>query len=253
MNFFLRSPFRSFLIRGSIATGCIAMALLAGCGGDVVAADKNLAEDDVGGVGGQGGFGGAGGQGGEQSGEQSGGVFIDCAAACAPSVDGGCFESAACEKKCAGYNGSWLSDAADAFVQCAQQDPLCFETPEQCIWRTLYPAAVMATIEVHVTGLATFEGTTLYGHVSPSQKGARPASATIENGSASLLLPFDGQLNSLPITRVFIDKNSDGLCGAGDASASAFVQVSPPFEAPRLEAAMGLADFEQNDPNCSAF
>ncbi len=62
---------------------------------------------------------------------------LDCDATCAGrddhAIDGWCFDSSECAAHCTTNAAAWSTTDAESFAACVGDDPLCFQTPEQCM------------------------------------------------------------------------------------------------------------------------
>jgi hypothetical protein len=195
----------------ALLTVCVAG--LAACGGKVSVAGAGADALGGGGAGGQTGGGG----GGAESAGGGGALPIPfCSEACAVTSEDGCFATSDCMTTCEAGSPDWTAEVREAFVGCAAENPLCFESIEGCLLTTLHPPGAPRTVRLQGSGLDAFEGVVVRVWHDPGTGAPFGAEAPITDGAFSFewtepLSLFD---TGGPLLLAYLDLDADGACDA---------------------------------------
>lgn len=169
------------------------------------------------------------------------GVVADCPALCSVLVDGSCLTESqgafSCETSCERVLAGQPAEAHDAFQVCAQTNPLCFETPEACVWSTLYPDPFEQTVVYTASGFEAFDGMVVHAGLSEADGVIGLQQATVLDGAFTLEFTEALPVLHSRLILLYVDTNGDAACSPGtDFGDSVNVPVSGNFGAPVFEA-----------------
>ena len=178
---------------------------------------------------------GAGGMGGGGAGVGGMGATF-CPEACAKPVDGSCFQTEACVAYCEKSASTWAPEVATAFSACAAENPLCFETVQNCILQQLHPAGKKHPVRLEGSGFSEFDGKRIIVWHDPGLNLPFGGDAVISGGQFAFdwteAVPVSDTGTSLLL--LFIDIDGNGACNAAvDITAS----ISPTWNGDYLNPA----------------
>ena len=223
--------------------------LLAACGGTISTGDEGGGGEGSGGEGGGGsaivGTGGA--EATTSAGETAtstttGSGTLEpgfCDDACSTFAEGGCFTAEACASYCAQQHTGWTSAVGDAFSTCVATEPLCFETVENCVLRTMYPEGTSSEIVISGTGFEAFEGKTVRLASDVSGLPAFDGVTTVYDGAFEFVWSgtFDYLSQDGLLFLLHLDANDDGQCSVpADRTHAAYAVWNVDFVAPKFVA-----------------
>jgi len=223
-------------------------ALLAACGGTVATED-----DGAGGTGGGSDEGGGGAGGADTTtvgstttstttAATTGSGTLEpgfCDATCSAFAEGGCFTAEACASYCAQQQAGWTSAIGDAFATCAETEPLCFETVENCMLRTLYPMGTACEFVVSGSGFGALEGATT--RLASQMSGVPGFDGEVAIAGGAFGFAWGGTCDYVTqegfLFLLHLDANDDGLCSVpADRTHAAYATWNGDFVAPRFVA-----------------
>jgi len=171
-----------------------------------------------------------------------------CEQACAARMTDGCIAEADCRGYCEAEAAGWSEPVRDAFATCIAENPLCFETTENCMLAALHPPPSLHPLRVRGSGLAELEGRTVRVWTDPDRVPMVRAEARIVDGGFEVDLgrSVAAAMGDETLLLAYVDVDGDGRCSSsadltaalygtwnGDLVAPAFeVQVSPPLADP---------------------
>lgn len=191
----------------SFLTILTSLSLAAGCGGSVKVSPAGGSGEATGGSGGAtGGSGGAGG----------GSAAVDCAQACSPVAEGSCLTMEDCMGYCSEVLPLWPESVSSAFAACVADNPLCYQTMDDCIFGLLHPAGTVHSILIAGAGFDAFEGKTLRIWHDPGLDIPFGGEQTISGGGFdfawNVAVPAGAQGG--PLLLFYIDMDANGACEA---------------------------------------
>ncbi len=175
----------------------------------------------------------------------------DCDAACESlDVDGGCYDTSSCQSDCA-LDLPGQSDAAfDAFSECAETNPLCFETMDQCVLRTLYPRAAPYPVTVSGVGFAGFEGASV--RIASSVQIGPALSATVRDAGFVAVGSMEFEAAWAPFVQLYVDVDDDGACSDADLGFGGQLLRVGSFDEPAYALEVTAQELHDSPP-CGAF
>lgn len=81
-----------------------------------------------------------------------------CSEACSGLAEGTCLSESDCVSHCDMNAPSWPDGGMAAFAKCAVENPLCFETLEDCMLAQLHPLGTLHTVRVDGVYLNEYDG-----------------------------------------------------------------------------------------------
>jgi len=119
--------------------------------------------------------------------------------------------SGGCEARCAEVSAQSF-ETQDAFAWCVLNDPLCFQSIDQCVYGRRYPEPVALPTQVTASGFEAHDGRTVTVAI---QSGAGLITATAVVTSGRFEVRFDAPLAAAwpPSAFGYVDVDEDGRCG----------------------------------------
>jgi len=145
-----------------------------------------------------------------------------CASACVarkPSeVMGFCPLSAeaGCSDWCEDVSAATDDALVEALWTCVATDPLCFQSPLQCVLAALYPDPQPLTVTVAGTGFGVPDGTRVVVAVSDDRGGYVRGAGAVGSDGFAVAVDVVGSMNGTRFTYFAVDADGDGRCSDGD-------------------------------------
>ncbi len=150
-------------------------------------------------------------------------------------------ENISCAQACVQRQEALSASAFFSVENCIAQDPLCFQSLDDCIFRQLYPEPVPVQLNVLIREMERFEGNTVRFALQTDGDIAQPPPVEIEDGTVEFqeILTLYPQRMTLWF---FVDVDGNGLCDPEiDYPSSADLERAPTFEMPTLNTEATLA------------
>ena len=164
----------------------------------------------------------------------------DCAAACATTAESGCFDSASCIETCKAEAPGWSPAVLGAFTQCAAENPLCYQSLEDCMLGVLYPDEVVQQASLTGAGFEAYEGYTV--HASLEKAGGALVAAPpqkVSGGGFAFDWSVAMTISGAGLMLYYIDLDESGSCSVpADRAGSTFAERSKGFDVPSWTAAV---------------
>ncbi len=128
---------------------------------------------------------------------------------------GGCWDQALCSDFCAEYAPTLRDRALVAYVECAVENPLCYQDMESCMWSRIYPEAFEQEVNVFGSGFGLANGKPVYAQFDDGEGGSpRAAQSTVADGSFTLT--WNLERRAWPeLVLYYVDRDEDGICTPG--------------------------------------
>jgi hypothetical protein len=161
-------------------------------------------------------------------------TLIECDVACATTSEEGCFDTATCKQTCESLALGTSAAAAEAFERCAAENPLCFQTIEDCMLAELYPDPVVQQATLSASGFEAYEGRTVV--IALQKPGGEMAFAppqTVQGGAFSVTWSVEMSIGGSGLMLYYVDADENGNCSLpADLAHSTFAERSPGFDIP---------------------
>ena len=119
-----------------------------------------------------------------------------------------------CIAHCDSYD-EWNSETKTIFETCLLEDPLCFQTIDQCVLIKLYPEGTDVTVVFKGEGYDEHNGKTIFAKAEPLES-SDMASGLISEGTFEVEWGLNGPVWSDFKTVVyFVDINGNSVCDGG--------------------------------------
>ncbi len=171
-----------------------------------------------------------------------------CAAACASPSPDGCFSTEACTTSCLERAGDWGAELREAFEGCVAENPLCYESLDNCLLNALHPAGTVHPLSLQGAGFDDVEGQVIHVWHDPDLPTDFGGEAVITQGAFSFSWEEAVYVSDTTTSLLlfFIDLDGDQRCSAaadltgaaspawnGDLLDPAFsASISPPLTDP---------------------
>lgn len=158
----------------------------------------------------------------------------DLAAACAASCTardpamGACPVAAdvTCEEWCLDAGSGTDAPVADALMRCIETDPLCFQTPLQCVLGVLYPEPFPHTVTLIGTGFDVPDGTIVVAGVDQAADELVLTRGVVTAGAFELRIDVTMPALASHLTMFYLDVAEPGSCTPGrDVTGTASVEL----------------------------
>lgn len=140
--------------------------------------------------------------------------------------DGGCWNQHSCAQFCGEYATTLRGAALEAYVTCALDNPLCYESMESCMWARLYPAPFDQHVVFDGGGFGSEEGAKVVGALADVNNHWTKRSGVVSGGGFSLTWDIAHVSKSHQVL-YYVDKDADGHCTPGvDLTGSEHVSIA---------------------------
>ena len=163
---------------------------------------------------------------------------------------GGCFgeegsgPSGSCRDHCHDIGVTYTEpEVVDAYLYCVNNDPLCFQTVEDCIYGALYPEPVEVTVTVTGAGFGDYDDLTVQGGIERGGSAMlRATPVEVVDGQFELKLTGELWIGPSQLVLLYVDVDDDGECTDADFPISARADRSLEFLDPDYRTTITPAD-----------
>lgn len=151
-------------------------------------------------------------------------------------------EGGTCEARCAEVEVT-SSATREAFDWCVREDPLCFQTIDDCVYARRYPEPISAPVTLSAEGFERHDGRSVIVALASETE---PTRREVVIAGGSFEVRFDERISAAwpPAVLGFVDIDGDGSCDR-DTDVTFYEQLerTGTFDAPAYGAhLMGLPD-----------
>jgi hypothetical protein len=141
-----------------------------------------------------------------------------CAETCAAPAADGCFTTEACTADCLARAGDWPAELQEAFAGCVAENPLCFETMDNCMLNELHPAGGIHPVQLEGSGFDNQEGLVIHVWHDPDLPAQFGGEAVIAQGAFSFAWEEAVYVSDTTTSLLlfFIDVDGDQRCSAAN-------------------------------------
>lgn len=128
---------------------------------------------------------------------------------------GGCFGQDDCHSYCDENSDRLQGQAMVEYIHCADENPLCYQEMDSCIWSGLYPEPSETNIRLEGVGFSAYEDFDVYASIEDEDAIRRSVQGTVIEGRFSLEWDQIFTYANGQSILYYVDNNQDGSCTPG--------------------------------------
>lgn len=143
-------------------------------------------------------------------------VSTFCAEACAAPSPDGCLSTEACTTTCLEKATDWEAEIRGAFGSCVAENPLCYQTIDNCMLNELHPMGSVHPLSLEGSGFDDLEGEVIHVWHDPDLPAQFGGEAVITQGAFSFAWEEEVYVSDTTTSLLlfYIDVDADRRCSA---------------------------------------